>query len=114
MNLRGLGCNQVSNPDSPTKSISSVSARNRDRCLRKAKSATNCEKAIEGPTRSANGTSRKSQTLPGGDRSRAGTVSGNVEGDLDTCRRLVTGGTLESTVQGGSRSQWEARKRPAG
>ena len=32
-------------------------------------------------------------------------VLGNVEGNLDTCRRLVTRATLESTVQGSSRSR---------
>jgi hypothetical protein len=119
MNLCGRRSNQVSNPDSPTRSIRGYSARNRNRRLRKclanarsnsrilrprATSAATYVKAIEGPKRSATGTSRKSLTLTrkiGLEPQRCFVMSKAISTLGDD---WVTRATLESTVQGSRRS----------
>ena len=56
----------------------------------------NLRKAIERPKRRARGTSRKWLTLRGEIGPEPQWFRENVEGDLDTCRRLVTGATVEA------------------
>jgi hypothetical protein len=111
MNLWGRRSNQVSNPDSPTKIHPRLQRTKSQPALAKVPCERaiqftclspagyirlNLRKAIERPKRSARGMSRKSLALPGEIGPEPQWFSGNVEGDLNTCRRLVTGATVEA------------------